>query len=112
MQEHVSEVDSLLRELTNPEHAADASHKLAQIGGERVLSGLVAALTDPQPVVRTYAAMALAEAGDPRHTENLVALLRDSDLGVRSSAAFALRLASSEDHVERARVRRQQVCLG
>jgi HEAT repeat protein len=90
MQDQISKIDALLAELRNPDHAADASHQLTQIRDERVLSGLVSALDDPQPVVRTYAALGLADAGDPRHTKRLAALLQDPDLGVRSSAAFAL----------------------
>jgi HEAT repeat protein len=90
MQDETSKIDALLADLRRSDHAADASHQLAQIRDERALSGLVSALDDPQPVVRTYAALGLAEAGEPRHTERLAALLQDPDLGVRSSAAFAL----------------------
>jgi HEAT repeat protein len=90
MQDQGRTIDALLADLRDPERAADASYRLARSGDDRALSGLLSALDDAQPSVRTYAALALAEAGDSKHIQRLVALLRDPDIGVRSSAAFAL----------------------
>lgn len=90
MEEPIDQIDRLLQELRDEERCVDASYKLAQIGGARALEGLLAALEDVKPVVRTFTVLALAEVADPKTTESVVRLLNDPEISVRSGAAFAL----------------------
>lgn len=51
---------------------------------------LVAAPSDPDPLVRRHAAWVMGESEDPAHVEPLVEHLTDPDARVRSAAAWAL----------------------
>ncbi|MGH7550346.1 MAG: peptidylprolyl isomerase [Gemmatimonadota bacterium] len=57
---------------------------------ERDAGTLVAALDDPDPVVRARAAFALGSVQDPAAVPGLLEALEDSDPRVRADAAFAL----------------------
>jgi hypothetical protein len=61
------------------------------------VDGLVAALSDTGPDVRSQAAWALGMIGDPRSAEPLSRALKDDDADVREQAAWALgRIARGE----------------
>jgi HEAT repeat protein len=78
----------MLRESTVSETAADS---LARIG-DQALPVLIAALSDPDPAVRSNAAKAIARLGEAaaQAVPALIAALSDSDRSVRSNAARAL----------------------
>lgn len=60
---------------------------------------LAALLTDPEPLVRSRAAMAIGRTGSPEAPALLQAALADPEDGVRGSAAFGLGLLASRDAV-------------
>ena len=61
------------------------------VGDERVLQGLIAALSDKDPSVRRAAAEGLAKTEDVRAVSPLTARLRDADVEVRKATIVALR---------------------
>ncbi len=68
-----------------------AAYKLGELGDDRVVDPLLAALVDDNSVVRLYAAMALGKHGSVRAVEPLIRTLRDEQvLTVVAQAAIAL----------------------
>jgi HEAT repeat protein len=69
----------------------EACEALGALGDRRAVPGLIAALADPTPLGRIYAARALAELGDRSAREPLIRLKNeDDDVGVREAAALAV----------------------
>ncbi|NJN22004.1 MAG: HEAT repeat domain-containing protein [Leptolyngbya sp. RL_3_1] len=57
---------------------------------EKSCSLLIAALTDPEPLIRTEAAAALGQVNYPASVPHLILALQDTDLDVRKAAINAL----------------------
>lgn len=86
------DVAGLARLLENkdPQVQYEAAEALGNIGDERAVGPLIAALQFPDDDVRWKAAIALGEIGNPDAVAPLIALLSDEDRFVRSRAAHAL----------------------
>ncbi|HEY5998948.1 MAG TPA: HEAT repeat domain-containing protein, partial [bacterium] len=67
-----------------------AIYLLGKLKAGSTVDRLIARLSDPDPSVRRFAAVALTEIGDPRAEEPLVSLLRDRDPALRTYAAVGL----------------------
>jgi HEAT repeat protein len=67
-----------------------ACFALEELGDERVVEPLIAALNDEDRSVRWGASEVLGKIGDMRAVEPLIAALKDKDVAVRCSAAEAL----------------------
>jgi hypothetical protein len=83
-----------------------------EIIGHEVVNPLIAALDDPDPVVRGQAAEVLGNIGDGRAVAPLTVALRDPDPYVRSDAAKALGLIGMGKLVDRRTVEAMIVALG
>jgi len=64
-----------LRTDPDPQVRADAARSLGEVGDERAVDALLAALHDPEETVRAAAAAALGKIGDPRAIPALTNLL-------------------------------------
>ena len=67
-----------------------AASILATIGDNRVVDALIAALLNPNWIVRSHSAKALGRIGDPRAINTLILLLQDKVPAVRDDAGVAL----------------------
>ena len=74
----------------NEEAREEAAEYLGNVGDERALKALMAAMTDPSDDVREEAIKSLGKVGGPQCTTALVKALRDDQIGVRSAAIGAL----------------------
>lgn len=79
----------LLKEY-NPGLRAYACLALGQIIGHHISGPLIAALKDPEPLVRSSAAFGLRGSMDPDKVEPLSTLLRDADKNMRLNAIEGL----------------------
>jgi HEAT repeat protein len=93
-------VDHLLRLFPNVSYTNAVAYALANIGDQRVVEPLIAALQADLPVMRLSAAEALGKLGDIRAFEPLVATLQDADLYVRHYAVDALGALADRRAVE------------
>jgi HEAT repeat protein len=82
--------DALLRELADGAAAHKAATVLGDIRDPRALQPLVAALSHPDPRVRSQSCFALGELKDPLAVEPLVEATRDPEHEVRVVAGAAL----------------------
>ncbi|MBP7830680.1 MAG: HEAT repeat domain-containing protein [Kiritimatiellae bacterium] len=88
---HPQAVDLLVSTLQNSHWANDRAQAvfgLLKCGGAQAYSHLIAALQDPDLVVRMAAADALGELGDNRATEHLIDVL-DGDIRLNAAGALA-----------------------
>ncbi len=67
-----------------------AASILATIGDDRVVDALIAALLNPNWIVRSHAAKALGRIGDPSAIDTLILLLQDKVPAVRDDAGAAI----------------------
>ncbi|NJN48658.1 MAG: HEAT repeat domain-containing protein [Alkalinema sp. RL_2_19] len=63
---------------------------------EKLLNVLIAALTDPEAIIRSEAASGLGQINDSSSVPHLIMACRDSDLDVRKSAVSALGKVGNE----------------
>ncbi len=68
-----------------------AASILATIGDDRVAEALIAALLNPNWIVRSHAAKALGRIGDSRAIDTLILLLQDKVPAVRDDAGAAIK---------------------
>ena len=81
-----------LRDDPSREVRWQAAVELEALKDRRAIPGLIAALKDRDPLVRTGAAEALKGMPDPQAIQSLIRALRDSDTSVRRAAAEGLGL--------------------
>lgn len=81
---------------------ARAALALGRAGDERALSGLEAALADPEPAVREAAAAALGQIGARRSVPALRAAAADAVSSVAVEAKQALRAIAAREQIARA----------
>ncbi len=77
-----------------------AVHRLAEIGDPSAVEPLLAAVGDPDGLVRAAVANALGQLGDARVVGQLAVLLKDRDPNVRAAAAGALGVVGDQRAVE------------
>ena len=82
--------DALLRELADGAAAHRAAAVLGDVKDPRALQPLVAALSHPDPRVRSQSCVALGELRDPVAIEPLLQATRDPEHEVRVIASAAL----------------------
>jgi hypothetical protein len=80
----------LFKELNGGDLQSAAAYALPYISDHATVAPLVAALKNPDPKVRRFAATALRNLGDRRAVEPLKALAKDADPSVAASARGAL----------------------
>lgn len=89
-----------LREDPSREVRWQAAIELEALKDGRAVPGLIAALKDWDPLVRTGAAEALKGIPDPRAVQSLIRASRDSDTSVRRAAAEGLGLIGDKAAVK------------
>ena len=86
-------VELLYHMMSNKRHRddrMDAAIALARLGDRSVLSRLIQALKDEDPITRHVVVLALGELGDRSAVPALIEVLRDEDEFVRRESAIAL----------------------
>src|SRR5215813_10642437 len=86
----VESLVALFRDSNDVEVRWRAAYALGKLGDRRSVEALIAAITDPSPLVRASAAEALRGFSEPRVVAALISALRDSDWEVRQGAASSL----------------------
>lgn len=78
----------------------EAARALQRLHNPVAIPGLLRVLdekNEPEPFVRSAAAVALGQYADPRAVEGLIAALADRDLGVNQAAQESLRTLTGQD---------------